>query len=81
MRKQAKEKTRYWIKLSDTLLQCLKGLSSQKDGTRIRTTIDLWYDHGQDPAMLAFFPRSNEGALQTLPTGKELKKIEDGVHC
>ena len=43
-----------------TLLQCLKGLSSQKDGTRIRMTIDLWYDHGQDPAMLTF----NQGAMR-----------------
>ena len=60
VRKQAKEKTRYWTKLSDTLLQCLKGLSTQKDGTRIRTTIDLWYDHGQDPAMLTF----NQGAMR-----------------
>ena len=60
MRKQAKEKMGYWTKLSDTLLQCLKGLSTQKDGTIIRMTIDLWYDHGQDPAMLTF----NQGAMR-----------------
>ena len=48
------------MKLSDTLLQCLKGLSTQKDGTRIHMTIDLWYDHGQDPAMLTF----NQGAMR-----------------
>ena len=48
------------MKLSDTFFQCLKGLSTQKDGTRIRMTIDLWYENGQDPAMLTF----NQGAMR-----------------
>ena len=48
------------MKLSDTFFQCLKGLSTQKDETRIRMTIDLWYENGQDPAMLTF----NQGAMR-----------------
>ena len=35
--KTSKEEDEIWMKLSDTLLQCPKGITStQKDGTRIR---------------------------------------------
>ena len=38
--KTSKGEDEAWMKLSDTLLQCLKGITStQKNGTRIRMTM------------------------------------------